>query len=68
MCQADITSSFPNIHYQSFKFNLIFNKSVRLQFQEEVKDNILESLVLNRNIEDALIYHMASSAKVFLKF
>ena len=45
-CQADSTFSPPNCHYKLFKFDLIFNKSVRLQFQEEVKDNILESLCL----------------------
>ena len=36
-----------NIHYKRFKFDLILNKSVRLQFQEEVKDIILKSLCLN---------------------
>ena len=46
MCQADFTFSQLNIHYKRFKFDLIFNKSVRLQFQEEVKDIILESLCL----------------------
>ena len=56
---------FPNIHYKRFKFDLILNKSVRLQFQEEVKYDILESLVFNRNIEDVLIYHRASRAKFF---
>ena len=46
-CQADLTFSSPNSHYKRFKFGLILNKSVRLQFQEEVKDNILESFVFN---------------------
>ena len=46
MCQADFTFSQLNIYYKRFKFYLIFNKSVRLQFQEEVKDIILESLCL----------------------
>ena len=46
MCQADFTFSQSNIHYKRFKFDLILNKSVRLQFQEEVKDIILESLCL----------------------
>ena len=39
-CQTDLTFSQPNSHYKLFKFNLILNKSVILQFQEEVKDNI----------------------------
>ena len=47
MCQADFTFSQLNIHYKRFKFDLILNKSVRLQFQEEVKNIILESLCLN---------------------
>ena len=47
MCQADFTFSQLNIHYKRFKFDLILNKSVRLQFQEEVKNIILESLYLN---------------------
>ena len=46
MCQADFTFSQLNIHYKRFKFDLILNKSVRLQSQEEVKDIILESLCL----------------------
>ena len=62
------TFSPPNSHYKRFKFDLILNKRVRLQFQEEVKDNILESLVLNRSIEETLIYYMASSTTVFFKF
>ena len=41
MYQADFTFSQLNIHYKRFKFYLILNKSVRLQFQEEVKDIIL---------------------------
>ena len=44
--QTNFTFSPPNSHYKLFKFDLIFSKSVRLQFQEEVKDNILESLCL----------------------
>ena len=44
MCQANFTFSQLNIHYKRFKFDL--NKSVRLQFQEEVKDIIQESLCL----------------------
>ena len=47
MCQTDFTFCQLNIHYKRFKFDLILNKSVRLQFQEEVKDIILESLCLN---------------------
>ena len=39
-CQTNLTFSQTNIHYKRFKFDLILNKSVRLQFQEEVKDNI----------------------------
>ena len=46
MCQADFTFSQLNIHYKRFKFDLILNKSVRLQFQEEVKDIILKLLCL----------------------
>ena len=46
MCQTDFTFSQSNIYYQRFKFDLILNKSVRHQFQEEVKDIILESLCL----------------------
>ena len=46
MCQADFTFSQLNIHYKRFKFDLILNKSVRLQFQEEVKNIILKSLCL----------------------
>ena len=45
-CQPDFTFSPPNSHYKRFKFELILNKSVRLQFHEEVKDIILESLCL----------------------
>ena len=47
MCQADFTFSQLNIHYKRFKFDLILNKSLRLQFQEEVKNIIPESLCLN---------------------
>ena len=47
MCQADFTFSQLNIHYKRFKFDLILNKSVRLQFQDKVKNIILESLCLN---------------------
>ena len=68
MFQADLTSSFPNIHYKRFKFDLIFNKSVRNQLREEVKDNILESLVFKCKIDEILIYHMASRATYFFKF
>ena len=49
-CQAYLTFSPPNSHYKRFKFDLILNKSERLQFQKEVKYNILESLVFNRSI------------------
>ena len=68
MCHADLTFSPPNSYYKRFKFDLILNKSVRLQFQDEAKDYILESLVFNRSIEEILIYHMASSATILLKF
>ena len=67
-CQADFTFSPENSHFKRFKFDLILNKSVRLQLQEELKDNILESSVFNCNVEETLIYHMASSATVFFKF
>ena len=67
-CQADLIFSLQNSHYKRFKFDLAFNKSVRLQFQEEVKDNILESLISNSSIEEALIYHMTGRAKFFVKF
>ena len=46
MYQSDFTFSQLNIHYKRFKFDLILNKSVRLQSQEEVKYIILESLCL----------------------
>ena len=67
-CKTDFTFSPPNINYKRFKFNLIFNKSVRPQFHEEVKDNNLESFVFNRSIEGTLIYHIDSSTTVFFKF
>ena len=67
MCQTNLTFSLPNSRHKQVKFDLILNKSVRLQFQE-VKDDIFESPMLNSNIEDTLIYHMASSATIFFKF
>ena len=67
-CEADFTFSPTNSLYKRFKFDLILNKSVKLQFQEDVKDYILESLVFNRNIEDTLIYYIASNAPVFFTF
>ena len=41
-----------NSHHNRVKFDLIFNKNIRLQFQEDVKDDILESLMLYWSIED----------------
>ena len=67
-CQTDLTFSLPNSHYKRFKFDLILSKSIRLQFREEVKDNILKLLVFNRSIEETFIYHMVNSATVFFKF
>ena len=46
MCQTDFAFSQLNIHYKRFKFDLILNKSVRLQSQEEAKYIILELLCL----------------------
>ena len=68
MCQADFTFSQLNIHYKRFKFDLILNKSVRLQFQEEVKKYYSRITMFNRIIENTLIYHMYSSATVFFKY
>ena len=49
-----LTFSQSNSRHKRVKFDLIFNKNIRLQFQEDVKDDILESLVFNCNIEDNL--------------
>ena len=50
-CYADFTINPPNSNYKRFKFDLILRKSVRLQFQEEVKDIILESLCLTEALK-----------------
>ena len=67
-CRADLTFSQTNSHYKRFKFDLILSKSVSFQFQEELKDNILELLVFKRCIKETLIYDMASRATVFCQF
>ena len=56
MCQADFTFSQLNIHYKRFKFDLILNKSVRLQFQEEVKKYYSRITMFKRKIENTIKY------------
>ena len=68
MCQADFTFSQLNIHYKRFKFDLILNKSVRLQSQKRSKRYYSRITMFNRNIENTLIYHMYSSTTVFFKY
>ena len=48
--QADLAFGPPTCCHKRVKFDLILSKSVRLQFQEEAKEDILESLVFNHNI------------------
>ena len=66
MHQTDLKFNQSNCRHKQAKFDLILNKNVKLQ--EEVKNDTLESLVFNRNIEDTLTYHLVSSATVFFKF